>query len=147
MRQSGILLATALLLGSTAGWAQTSGSALASPPSAGTSSPALAPLPSDADTPPGGVTPDTTTPRSQEPDTPGAPNDRAVPVSPIAGLRPASAVVIGLVLLAVIIALTTVGSRRHRDVAVDRPTDTPVGDPTLRGYADGLERERHRRAS
>ena len=147
MRQCEGLLAVALLVGATAGWAQTSGPVPASQPAASTSAPALAPLPPDADTPPGGVTPDTTTPRGQAPDTPGAPDERPVPVSPIPGLRPDGAVVFGLVLLAVVIVVTTLNRRRHRDVAVDPPTDRPVGDPTPRGYADGRERERHRRAS
>jgi hypothetical protein len=90
------------------------------------------------------ATPDTAPPA---PGAPTAPGDRGQGDGRILGLSPLVAVIFGLIILGVIIALMA-GRRRDRDVAVDTRIDTPLPPERPLGTTESdLERERRRRAS
>jgi hypothetical protein len=107
----------------------------------GSPSTAPEPIPPRAQAP---RTPDATTPRTPDAVAPG---DRVEDGGRIFGLSPMAAVIAGLVILGVIIALVA-SRRRDRDVVVDTradvgfPPERPLGTPESE-----IERERRRRAS
>jgi hypothetical protein len=146
-----IAIAALALLAPVAGWAQSSPAQAPAAPPASTS-----PAPPAPGRPPATV-PDSTTPRAQTPGTPDAtaprtPGAPAVPGDRVAdgrifGLSPLAAIIFGLVILGVIIALMA-GRRRDRDVVVDTRVDATL--PPERPIAtteSEIERERRRRAS
>jgi hypothetical protein len=148
-----IAIATLALLGPALAGAQ---SPTPQTPPAAQTPPAPAtppPAPGSPSTP----APDPAQPRTQAPGTPGAPAPRApdAPAAPadgvpgegrIFGLSPLVAVIFGLIILGVIIAL--MAGRRRDDVAVDTRIDAPLPPERPLGTPESeIERERRRRAS
>jgi hypothetical protein len=112
------------------------------PPAPGSpSTPAPDPAAPRTQTP---ATPDATAPRAPDATVPG---DRVEGDGRILGLSPLVAVIFGLIILGVIIALLA-GRRRNRDVVVQTPVDTPLPPERPLGMPESeIERERRRRAS
>jgi hypothetical protein len=145
-----IAIATLALLGPALAGAQSS--APQTPPAAQTPPAPATPPPAPGS--PSTPAPDPAQPRTQAPGTPGAPAPRA-PDAPadrapgegrIFGLSPLVAVIFGLIILGVIIAL--MASRRRDDVVVDTRIDTPLPPERPLGTTESeIERERRRRAS
>jgi hypothetical protein len=116
----------------------------ATPPPAPGSPSTPAPDPAQPRTP-APATPDATAPRA--PDAPAAPGDRVEGEGRVFGLSPLVAVIFGLIILGVIIALLA-GRRRDRDVVVDTRIDAPFPPERPLGTPESdIERERRRRAS
>jgi hypothetical protein len=113
----------------------------ATPPPAPGSPSTPAPDPAQPRTQPP-ATPDATAPRA-----PGTPGDRVEGEGRVFGLSPLVAVIFGLIILGVIIALLA-GRRRDRDVVVDTRIDAPLPPERPLGMPESeIERERRRRAS
>jgi len=142
MKTVAFAIVALVLLGPVVGWAQTTTTPAPATPRS-PAAPAPAPgvgTPSGA---PGGT--DTAAPRAQTPATPNAPGEAAGGPR-IFGLHPVAAIIIGLVILGVIIALVS-GRRRDRDVAVETRIEPGPDDRPLGMTESELERERRRRAS
>jgi 2-oxoglutarate dehydrogenase E2 component (dihydrolipoamide succinyltransferase) len=126
----------------------------APPASPAPPAPATPPAPGSPSTPapdpaqprtPAPATPDATAPRA--PDAPAAPGARVEGEGRVFGLSPLVAVIFGLIILGVIIALLA-GRRRDRDVVVDTRIDAPFPPERPLGTPESdIERERRRRAS
>jgi hypothetical protein len=118
--------------------------------------PATPPAPAPAPGAPSAPGPESTTPRAQTPARPGstAPRAPGAPAVPsdrvegeILGMSPLVAVIFGLIVLGVIIALLA-SRRRDHDVVVETRVDTPLPPERPFGMPESeIERERRRRAS
>jgi hypothetical protein len=147
-----IAIATFALLAPALAGAQTPPPQAPPAPAAPAAPPAPAPAPGAPATP----APDATTPRAQTPGTPDATTPRTPDPAPgdtvtgdgrILGMSPLVAVIFGLIVLGVIVALLA-GRRRDRDVVVDTRVDAGLPPDRPLGMTESeIERERRRRAS
>jgi hypothetical protein len=151
MKALALLVLTSLVLLPALGWAQSAPAtpdatrppAVSGQAPAG-SSPSSPPAP--APVPPGTSTPQTTAPRAETPGT--VPGDRVPDDGRVLGMGPMAAIVLGLVVLGLIVALTAGRRRRDRDVVLDSRVDSRLGpDRPFETYESEIERERRRRAS
>jgi hypothetical protein len=151
-----IAIATLVLLAPALVGAQNPPPQAPAAPSAPAAPPATPPAPAPGS--PSTPAPESTTPRAQPPATPDSaaprapgapavPGDRVEGDGRILGLSPLVAVIFGLIILGVIIALLA-GRRREPDVVVDTRVDTPLPPERPLGMPESeIERERRRRAS
>lgn len=149
MKALTMLVLTSLVLLPALGWAQSAPATpdASRPPGVSGQAPA-APSPSaPAPGQPRGTAPETTAPQAQTPSTP-VPGDRVPDDGRIFGLSRMAAIILGLVVLGLIVALTAGRRRRDHDVVLDSRVDTRLGpDRPLDTYESEIERERRRRAS
>jgi 2-oxoglutarate dehydrogenase E2 component (dihydrolipoamide succinyltransferase) len=146
-----IAIATLVLLAPALAGAQ-------NPPPQAPQAPAAPAAPAPAPGAPSTPAPESTTPRAQTPatpdsaaprapDAPAVPGDRVEGEGRILGLSPLVAVIFGLIVLGVIIALVA-SRRRDHDVVVETRVDTPLPPERPLGMPESeIERERRRRAS